>query len=473
MRTGSQIPKPNTDVQDLPDGYKMSELGPLPEEWRVVRLGEVAEARGGVAFPHKYQGLKFGSYPFYKVSDMNLSGNETTMRRANNWIDEETLRRIGARPFPARTVIFPKVGGALYTNKKRLLGVTALLDNNLMGVTVLSAAHYLPELLLYWLETIDLKDLSNPGPLPSINAKRVKDLPIPLPPLAEQRAIAHVLRTVQQAKEAGERVVAALKELKKSLMRHLFTYGPVGVRITTETTENTESFSVNSVPSVVNLKDTELGPIPAHWQVVRLGEVVDIKGGKRLPKGNKFSDNRTPYPYIRVVDFKNNSVDSANLKFLTPEQHKLLERYIITKDDVYISIAGTIGEVGSIPPELDGAHLTENAARIILDQEKIHQKFLVFALASDTGQEQIQVRATKTSQPKLALARIKDIPIYLPPLAEQREIARILQAVDRRIAAEEAWVRAVEALFRSLLHDLMSGKRRVKYTTEHTEDTEI
>jgi restriction endonuclease S subunit len=160
---------------------------------------------------------------------------------------------------------------------------------------------------------------------------------------------------------------------------------------------------------------TELGPLPKEWRVVRLGEVVDVKGGKRLPKGDEFASNPTPYPYIRIVDFKNGSVDIRNLKFLTEEQHILLSRYIITSNDVYISIAGTIGLVGSVPEELNGAHLTENAARLILNTNRLYRQFLVFALQSDMVQAQIQARATKTSQPKLALARIKEIPIPLPP----------------------------------------------------------
>ena len=268
---------------------------------------------------------------------------------------------------------------------------------------------------------------------------------IPLPPIPEQRAIAHVLRTVQRAKEATERVIAALKELKKSLMKHLFTYGPVPLD------------QADQVP----LKETEIGPVPEHWEVVRLGEVANVKGGKRLPKGHKFSEKPTPYPYIRVVDFRNGTINKANLKFLTPEDYQLLKRYTISSKDVYISIAGTIGLVGVVPPDLDGANLTENAAKIVLNDKRLDQLFLVYALSSERGQEQIHQRAAKTSQPKLALTRIRQIPIPLPPILEHREIARILMTVDRKIEAEENRKRALEGLFKSLLHHLMTAKVRM------------
>ncbi|WP_338140946.1 restriction endonuclease subunit S [Candidatus Roseilinea sp. NK_OTU-006] len=101
----------------------------------------------------------------------------------------------------------------------------------------------------------------------SLAFRDLAEFEIPLPPLPEQRAITHVLRAVQRAQEASERVVAALRELKKSLMRHLFTYGPVAV----------------GVRDAVPLQDTELGPLPTHWRVVRLGEVAEVRPA-RTPK---------------------------------------------------------------------------------------------------------------------------------------------------------------------------------------------
>lgn len=93
----------------------------FPKEWATVRLGDIARCKGGFGFPLESQGQKAGEYPFFKVSDMNLSGNQRFMLSSNNWIDASTLKRLKAKTFPPSSIIFPKIGAALLTNKKRML----------------------------------------------------------------------------------------------------------------------------------------------------------------------------------------------------------------------------------------------------------------------------------------------------------------------------------------------------------------
>uniref|UniRef100_UPI00145F138D restriction endonuclease subunit S n=1 Tax=Candidatus Roseilinea sp. NK_OTU-006 TaxID=2704250 RepID=UPI00145F138D len=396
-------------VPDLPEGYRLTELGPLPEEWQVVRLGEVASILMGQSPPSETYNTKGIGLPFLQ----GKAEFTEVYPKPTKWCSRP--QRISPQNAILLSVRAP-VGDVNIAPFDCCIG---------RGLAAISPKNQSDNWFVFYLLTLSKRRLEKQGSgttFKSINRDIIENFLLPLPPLPEQRAIAHVLRTVQRAQEASERVVAALRELKKSLMRHLFTYSPVPVD------------QADRIP----MQDTELGPLPAHWQVVRLGEVAEVKGGKRLPKGDKFAEFATPHPYIRVVDFKNSSIDMSNLKFVTEGQHRLLRRYIITKEDVYISIAGTIGLVGTIPDDLDGAHLTENAARLVIDKNKIDQLFTVYALTSEQGQEQINTRATKTSQPKLALTRIKEIPFPLPPLSEQRAIACILQAVDRRIEAEEA-----------------------------------
>ena len=202
---------------------KETECGVFPADWTCAMLGNVASARGGTGFPPDHQGRESGEYPFFKVSDMNLQGNETWMRSANNYVSGETRQELGARAFPAGTVIFPKVGGALHTNKKRLLVRDSLLDNNVMGVTVEDASKCDGQFLFRWFEKLNLSDLSNPGPLPSINANRVKEQRLALPPLPEQREIAAQLVAVDAKLAAEDSRRSALVALFTSLLQYLMT----------------------------------------------------------------------------------------------------------------------------------------------------------------------------------------------------------------------------------------------------------
>lgn len=189
-------------------------------------------------------------------------------------------------------------------------------------------------------------------------------------------------------------------------------------------------------------EDEEQTPLPEGWRVVRLGNICQIKGGKRLPAGTNFSPTETDSPYIRVTDFVNGTIRTTQLKYLHEETQKQIARYIINRDDVYISIAGSIGFVGTIPDELDGANLTENAARLIIDRETVDRDFLSRYLQSSEGQQQIKHRTNFMGQPKLALERIATIEIPLPPtLEEQRRIAAVL---DEQMKAVEQARRAVE-----------------------------
>lgn len=155
-------------------------------------MGEVAEIRSGWGFPNIHQGQSEGVYPFYKVSDMNLVGNESVMTSANNFIDEVTAKKLGVKPAPSGTVIFPKIGAAVATNKKRLLTMPSAYDNNVMGL--IPSEQINPRFLFFWMQTVDLISLANDsGAVPSIRKSEMANLRVPLPPLEEQERIVALL----------------------------------------------------------------------------------------------------------------------------------------------------------------------------------------------------------------------------------------------------------------------------------------
>lgn len=165
--------------------------------------------------------------------------------------------------------------------------------------------------------------------------------------------------------------------------------------------------------------------IPKNWKWVRLGSVANVLGGKRIPAGRTLTTEDTGYKYIRVSEMKNGTVNTENLLFVPEDIYPSISQYIIKKEDVYITVAGTIGRVGKIPEEIDGANLTENADRIVLFS--INQDWLIQCLSSTVVQKQIEKLTTSVAQPKLAIKRIQAFSIPLPPFAEQK---RIVQKLD-------------------------------------------
>ena len=269
-------------------------------------------------------------------------------------------------------------------------------------------------------------------------------LPIPLPPLPEQRAIAHVLRTVQRAKEATEGVIAALKELKKSLMQHLFTYGPVPV--------GAKNFSPQ--------QESEIGPLPAHWRVVRLGEVVE--------KTKQIDPRKKPEWFFKYVDVS--SVDNELLRitsyqnFAGKEAPSRARKQIDAGDVLFATVRPYLKRIAIVPPELDG-HICSTAFCVLRAKNEIDACYLFFAVAHEPFVQRVAEHQRGSSYPAVTDQDVLREVIPLPPLDEQREIARILQAVDAKIAAEQARRAALEEVFKTLLHQLMTGQIRVSNIT--------
>jgi len=195
--------------------------------------------------------------------------------------------------------------------------------------------------------------------------------------------------------------------------------------------------------------------IDPKWKVYEVGELCDVKGGKRIPKGLNFSNSKTSHPYLRVVDFYDLGIDQKDLKYITEDVFKQIKNYTITKDDVFISIAGTIGLVGEIPENLDGANLTENAAKLIIkDKNIITRRFLIFILNTYNVKEQIKRYTNAVGVPKLALERIKKIEIPVPSIEKQRQIVEKIEAEQKIVEANKELIKLFEQKIKDKISEL-------------------
>ena len=183
--------------------------------------------------------------------------------------------------------------------------------------------------------------------------------------------------------------------------------------------------------TVKDITDEVPFEIPESWEWVRLKNLASVLGGKRIPAGRKLTTANTGHIYIRVSDMKNGSVLTDGLLYVPDDIFPSISRYIINKEDLYITVAGTIGAVGKIPQELDGANLTENADRLVFSF--IDQDWFMQCLSSGLVQNQIADATTKVGQPKLAIKRIEELLIALPPYDEQKRIVDKIRELDPEI----------------------------------------
>lgn len=281
-----------------------------------------------------------------------------------------------------------------------------------------------------------------------LNAAVIRALQIPLPPIAEQKRIVakieELLPLIDRYEEAWTKLEEFNKrfpgDMQKSLLQMAIRGKLVEQRpeegageelytqIQAEKQALIKSGKIKKDKPLPEITDDEKPfDIPESWKWVRLGSIVSVYGGKRIPAGRKLSLEDTGYTYIRVSDMKDGYVSTENLQYVPQDIYPSISRYIINKEDVFITVAGTIGRVGKIPPELDGANLTENADRLVFSN--LDQDWLIKCLQSAVIQNQIADATTKVGQPKLAIIRIQNMIIPLPPLAEQKRIVAKLEEI--------------------------------------------
>jgi len=430
---------PSSNIQ-FPEGFKMTELGPLPQEWKVVRLGELFEIQQGKALSPKARG-GLRKRPFLRTANV-LWGQIDLSALDQMHFDEEEEARLALIP------------GDLLACEGGDIGRTAIWEGQMPLVLYQNHLHRLratrdgiePLFYMYWMQAAwTLLFLyggeGNKTTIPNLSQGRLAALAIPLPPVDEQRAISHVLRTVQRAKEAPEQVIAALKEFKKSLMRYLFTYGPVPI-------EQADK---------VELKDTEIGPVPAHWEVVRLGDVSEkpqygfTAAAQSDPVGPKM---------LRITDIQDGYVNWDAVPYCRCADDDI-PKYLLKDGDILFARTGSVGKAFLVSSVPEASIFASYLIRVRVDRTRLDPYFAFLFMQTSAYWSQIASHTHGAVQPNVNATQLRSLILPLPPIIEQKKIAEILISVDNKIKAEENKKRTLETLFKTLLHNLMRGKIRV------------
>jgi len=395
---------------------KMTELGSLPGEWRVVKLRDVA------SFTSKPRGLDIfncETVPFIPMEAISSDGS------GHFRYTIKSGREISSGVYCERgDLLLAKITPCLENGKQCLIGLDDLPTSFAYSTTEvypLKINRNVADSLFifyYLLYPPVRRDLA--AKMEGTTARQrlpkhvVQNLMLPLPPLSEQKKIAHVLSIVQAAIEKAEAVIAASREFKKSLIKHVFTYGPV---------------SIDEAESVL-LKETEIGLVPESWEVVRLGDFAEVKYGKANPKdsglipvvgsGGVFSYTATPLvEHPTIVVGRKGTAGRAWL-FQSPCYPADTTFYLRWKKKVDVTYLYSY----MILHPLSGIH-------------------------------------AKTTLPSLQKPDLENMLVPCPSLATQELIADLAIRLATKVEAEEGKKQALEALFQTLLKKLITGKIRV------------
>lgn len=174
------------------------------------------------------------------------------------------------------------------------------------------------------------------------------------------------------------------------------------------------------------------------WKTGRLGDFLDVKGGKRLPKGASLTNQKNTHPYIRVRDLGKCKILNLTdeYEYVDDITQKQIARYIVSTGDIVISIVGTIGLVGIVGKSLDNANLTENCVKLV-NINGLDRNFLYYYLLSSLGQAEISRGTVGAVQQKLPIKNIQALNVHYPNISEQIKIGNLLSSIDEKIATNE------------------------------------
>lgn len=409
----------------------------IPNHWKWVILENISKKiTDGSHNPPK--GIETG---IPMLSAKNIQNNSIDFSDARYLTDEDFEIENQRTSLETSDILLTTVG---------TIGRVALVPNNSKfvlqrSVTVIKPLIN-PKFLLYYFQSNEFQKKLNENATGTaqkgIYLNVIKQLEIPLAPLEEQ-----------------SRIVEKIEELFSELDKNLQQFNKCLINI-----DNLWELSLNKQ---INNKSPFL---------IRLGSFISIKGGKRLPKNANYSNQKTQYPYIRVTDFLNYSIDESNLKYINEDVYGKLEKYSIENNEIYISIAGTIGLVGSIPNSITSAILTENAAKLsINNKSELIKDYLIYVLDSPFVKDQITKSIKATSQPKLALYKIAEIQIPKHSLREQKEIIEKLDELknncDRLKTTINENILATENLKSKILQEAFLGKLSTRLNTDSSTES--
>ena len=406
----------------------------IPDTWGDSSISEVvvkAKQRDPRKNPDEvfqYVDVSAVSNTSFKITGASLTHGSDAPSRARKAIETDDVIFATVRPTLKRIALVPpELDGAIAST----------------GYCVLRCdkTKVLPGFLYSFLITdhfnARIAGLERGASYPAVRDSDVMSSWLPLPPLPEQKKIAHILSTVQRSIEAQERIIQTTTELKKALMHKLFTEG------------------LRNEPQ----KETEIGLVPESWEVVGLGDMLQLAQYGLSVKGNAEGNQ----PILRMTNQVEGQIVAHNLQYVHIGEADFA-KFKVERGDILFNRTNSLDLVGRTAIfDIEGYFVFASyLIRLRTDTTQLDPFFLNSYFNTDEIQARLKSIATRAvSQSNISATRLKGFLVPKPSLDEQNEIVRHTKALDRKLNVHRSKLVQLQDLFRTLLHELMNAKTRV------------
>ena len=411
----------------------------LPDGWRMVRLGEVAQVDTGGTPSREVGEYWSGAIPWMASAEVNQKRVQATAET----ITEKGMASSNAKIFPPGTIMVAMNGQGSTRGKASILEIEAACNQSLAAIR--SKGETTNPFLFHVLNAAydRLRGITGEG-RNGLNLELIRGYRLCLPPLPEQRAIADVLDSIDEAIERTEAVIAATETLRDSLLHELLTRGVPGW--------HTEWKDVLGI-----------GTIPADWEVVRLGDVLQSTTyGTNEPLGDTGN----------IVVLRMNNIQQAEIDWSEVKRGELSESELNDLDlragDILFNRTNSldlVGKIGMVRYTPEAASFASYLVRLRTKPKRANPTWLAALLGSTTYQARIRRFATPgVSQANINPTSLRSLTIPLPPTAEQSNMVAALDGIREKLQRNRCELQALQCAQSALADALLNGRTRIGLT---------
>lgn len=398
-------------------------MTPVPTE----RLGALSEIRSGITFPLHLQGRTHGDIPFAKVADISRAARRNLHLSTTEYaISADDLHTLRTECFPERTIAFAKIGESIRQNFRTLTARPMLLDNNSMGI-ICNPTKVTPEYLVHFLRTVDFYVLAGKTSVPALRKSTLERIPVPLPPLAEQRRIAAILDKADALRRKRQEAIALTEQLLRSTFLEMF-----GDPVTN----------------------------PKRWPTRPLGDL--ITDGPTNGLYRPASDYGSGTPIIRIDAIQKGQIQEIDTLKRLRIPDELIAKFSLTEGDLLVNRVNSpdlLGKIALIPALAEATVYESNMMRFRVNQTTILPEYLTTLWQTPFLSTQIARRRKDASnQSSINQGDVQSFEVHIPPIDLQRAFRSVVRRLSHHERLSSAALTDADALFNSLTHRAFTGQ---------------